>query len=165
MKEINIFGTERSVPHTKTKIGTRAVIMENGKLLLSHEEIGDYWMLPGGGMEDGETPEECCIREVAEETGYQAEPLREFLVINEYYGEYRYVCHCFICAVTGRGEQRLTEIERSRRMVAEWAPLSFFVETVSRYREYEGINEAKRSAYLREYTAITEYIKENESHV
>ena len=74
MKEINIFGAERSFPHPKTTIGTRAAIMENGKLLLSHEGLGDYWMLPVGGMEDGETPEKCCIREVAED------PISEMLL-------------------------------------------------------------------------------------
>ncbi|MEK5482742.1 MULTISPECIES: NUDIX hydrolase [unclassified Viridibacillus] len=26
--------------------------------------------MPSGGIEQGETPEECCIREVKEETGY-----------------------------------------------------------------------------------------------
>jgi 8-oxo-dGTP pyrophosphatase MutT (NUDIX family) len=28
------------------------------------------WNFPGGGIEAGETPEEACIREVKEETGY-----------------------------------------------------------------------------------------------
>jgi 8-oxo-dGTP pyrophosphatase MutT (NUDIX family) len=29
------------------------------------------WSVPSGGIEPGETPEECCVREVWEETGYK----------------------------------------------------------------------------------------------
>ena len=33
------------------------------------------WTLPGGGIEAGEGPAECCVREVAEETGYHVRVL------------------------------------------------------------------------------------------
>lgn len=29
------------------------------------------WSIPGGGKEQGETYEQCCVREVVEETGYE----------------------------------------------------------------------------------------------
>lgn len=41
-------------------------------LLIQHREnIGgrSYWLLPGGGREGDETPEQCLAREVSEETG------------------------------------------------------------------------------------------------
>lgn len=34
------------------------------------------WAVPAGGKEPGETSEQCCIREVYEETGYEAEIIR-----------------------------------------------------------------------------------------
>ena len=34
------------------------------------------WTMPGGGAELTETPEETMVREVAEESGYQVEPVR-----------------------------------------------------------------------------------------
>jgi 8-oxo-dGTP diphosphatase len=51
-----------------------AVIMRDGRLLMVHERSrrsggGEWWTLPGGGVEPGETPEEAVRREVFEETG------------------------------------------------------------------------------------------------
>lgn len=49
------------------------MIIRDGQVLLTHYQTGALggWTLPGGGLETGESPAECCIREVAEETGYQ----------------------------------------------------------------------------------------------
>ena len=48
-----------------------AIIINKGSLLLMHRKKPDreYYVLPGGSVESGETPEEACIREVKEETG------------------------------------------------------------------------------------------------
>jgi 8-oxo-dGTP pyrophosphatase MutT (NUDIX family) len=48
-----------------------AIIRNDRMLLIKHHEYAtghDYWVIPGGGREDGETEEECVIREVKEET-------------------------------------------------------------------------------------------------
>ena len=40
-------------------------------LLIRHQRHADgssYWLLPGGGLEEGETPEACLLREMKEET-------------------------------------------------------------------------------------------------
>lgn len=55
-----------------------AVIVRDGHVLMVRERRRDadgrrlgieYWTLPGGGIEDGESSEAAVIREVAEETG------------------------------------------------------------------------------------------------
>ena len=57
-----------------------AVIVDQGKLLLIHrvKESEDYWVLPGGSVEEDETPEEACCREVREEVGLEIEILKLF---------------------------------------------------------------------------------------
>jgi 8-oxo-dGTP diphosphatase len=50
------------------RIAVSALIFEEGRVLLAHRRDIDWWNLPGGGMEVGETVEEALHREVFEET-------------------------------------------------------------------------------------------------
>jgi len=51
-------------------IGVFAIIFDNKqRVLLAHRRDYDLWNLPGGGLESGEAPWECVLREVKEETG------------------------------------------------------------------------------------------------
>lgn len=159
MKEIEILGANRFEAFTKTRTGCRAVILREGKILLSHETGTGWWLVPGGGLEQGETPEECCIREVEEETGVLVKPLRQFLTLYEYYEEYRYISHYFICEITGRGQMHLTENEAARGLEPAWLPLSETIELFSKHQSYADTNEEKRGSYQREYTALTEFLQ------
>jgi ADP-ribose pyrophosphatase YjhB (NUDIX family) len=51
-----------------------AVIVHGERLLVIHRRKNgtEYFTLPGGGVEDGETVEQACLREVLEETGLEA---------------------------------------------------------------------------------------------
>ena len=42
----------------------------DGKVILVKRRDCPVWVLPGGKIDDGETPEEAIIRETKEETGY-----------------------------------------------------------------------------------------------
>ncbi|WP_343161219.1 NUDIX hydrolase [Halogeometricum sp. CBA1124] len=50
--------------------GVAALVERDGEVLLVHQR--DRWVLPGGGVEDGESREEALVREVREETGLEA---------------------------------------------------------------------------------------------
>ncbi|RAQ94814.1 NUDIX domain-containing protein [Thermogemmatispora tikiterensis] len=54
------------------RVGVFALIFDDeGRVLLVHRNDIDWWNLPGGGMELGETVEEAMRREVREETGLE----------------------------------------------------------------------------------------------
>jgi len=52
----------------KKIVASGPVIMEDGKLLVSKDSKDDFYKIPGGTVEEGETLKQCCIREVKEET-------------------------------------------------------------------------------------------------
>ena len=48
-------------------IASGPVIIENGKLLVNKDGKDDFYKIPGGRVEEGESFEEACIRETKEE--------------------------------------------------------------------------------------------------
>jgi 8-oxo-dGTP diphosphatase len=56
------------IPTTRVSV---VVIGDDGKILLVRHRKGSrqYWVLPGGRLEYGETFDECAVRELKEETG------------------------------------------------------------------------------------------------
>ena len=53
MKTVDILGANRFETYTKTRDGSRAVIVRDGMILLTHELNSGWYLLPGGGMEEG----------------------------------------------------------------------------------------------------------------
>ncbi|MBP5489213.1 MAG: serine hydrolase [Lachnospiraceae bacterium] len=158
MKTVEILGANRFETDTKTREGCRAIIVQDGKILLTHELNSGWWLIPGGGLEEGETPEGCVVREVEEETGYLVRPLRRFLFLCEYYEEYRYPGYFFICEVTGTGQMKLTDAEKRRGVQPEWIPLQDAIDLFSKHESYADVSEEKRGSYQREYMALREYM-------
>lgn len=57
------------------RVSAKGVVLMGGKILLVRK-INGMWDLPGGRLEAGEAPEEALVREVREETGILARPIR-----------------------------------------------------------------------------------------
>ena len=154
MKIIEIIGENYSGSTVRTRAGCRCIVIENGMLLMSYEAANGIWMLPGGGIEDGETPRECCIREVAEETGAVVRPSECLLEIDEYYEDVKYVNMYFTGTVTGKTAARLIEAERRAGMEPRRIPLGDALAIFAGHAAYAGKDEMTRGMYLREYTAL-----------
>ncbi len=60
------------------------VVTEDEKILLVRHRKGtrQYWVLPGGRLEYGETFHECAVREIQEETGLDVE-VDDFVFLSE----------------------------------------------------------------------------------
>src|SRR5579884_522039 len=62
----------RAMPDMRS--GSFAIILDAaGAVLLCHRTDIDLWNLPGGGVEDGESPWDAAVRETREEVGLEIE--------------------------------------------------------------------------------------------
>jgi len=58
-------------PNTIYRVTVKAFITDENNKILVVKEKQDFWSLPGGGLEHGESPEECIKREIKEEIGLE----------------------------------------------------------------------------------------------
>ncbi len=159
MKYKKIVGKNYVGDYTKTRIACRGIIVPDGKLLLSYEKERDFFMLPGGGLEKGETEAECCIREVSEETGNAITVSPCILELDEYYTDQRFRTFYFFGTVTGQTERHLTKEEVLFGLKPVYMPIEDALSIFSKYGEYDE-NGGKYGSYLREYTALTTVLEE-----
>lgn len=157
MKELDLYISRRRVESPRVREACRGIVVREGLLLLSYERNTDQWFLPGGGMEPGESREECCVRELAEETGFAVRPLAQLLTIREHCGQWRYITHYFPCEVTGLTPRSLTAEEAENGLEPRWLPVGEAVSIFSRFADYAG-EPMKLGSYRRETAALSVYL-------
>ena len=59
-----------------TNLAVNVAVIQDGKILLTKREDFETWVLPSGGVEDGESLAQAAIRETKEETGIDVELIR-----------------------------------------------------------------------------------------
>ncbi len=67
--------------HVMAKIGQYVLILQNGKILLLKRAGSDSWSLPGGRLNEEDTPREAVKREIEEETGLSIDNLHPYEVL------------------------------------------------------------------------------------
>ncbi|WP_461629488.1 NUDIX hydrolase [Labilibaculum euxinus] len=70
------FVFNRDVGYQTPKVGVRAMIFKNDKILLVKEIMDNKWSPPGGYADNGMLPSEIAINEVKEESGFDVKPIR-----------------------------------------------------------------------------------------
>ena len=78
----------------------------------------DWWEIPGGKIEVGETPEECIIREIREELATEVKAEKVLGTIEYDYPAFHLKMHCILCSIVS-GKLELLEHENSRWLTKE----------------------------------------------
>ena len=143
MKVIEIIGKNYFGSYRNVRVGCRAIIKKDDLILMSYGKKIDQYMIPGGGLEEGETEIECVKREIQEETGFIIDADECVLEIDEYYED-----------IKGEGTIKLTTAEKEAGMEPKWINIQDILSIYSKHELYRDSDEMRRGMYLREYTAL-----------
>ncbi|MCI5520781.1 MAG: NUDIX hydrolase [Treponema sp.] len=136
----------------------RGIVVHESKVLLGYEEKNNKYIIPGGGLEEGETYEQCCERELLEETGMQVRAKEEYLEIGELFLDWNHINHYFVCElIKDTGSINLTKTEKEAGCTFKWLTMEEALNIFGRYEDYPKTNIADFGLYRREYFALKEY--------
>ena len=116
------------------KLSTLCYIEKDNRYLMLHRTVKendvnkDKWIGVGGHFEDRESPEECLLREVWEETGFILTSYKYRGLVTFVYGEdtVEYMSLYTADGFTGERQSEHVWIIRTRRKVSERTVLRYF---------------------------------------
>jgi len=103
----------------RTGIRSSAIIIKGNKILLIHRVNNgeEYWVFPGGAVEDNATPEETVAREVNEETGLNCVKIKFAFFQQNFQNGNKHPF--YLCSVKGK-EIKLGGPEAKRNFSDNW---------------------------------------------
>ena len=108
----------------RIRLGARGIIIrEDGKIAIFNKSNKNEYKLPGGGIENNESPEEAFKREVLEETGCIVEITDKLGVVEEYRCaiNFKQISHIFVGKVIEDTKQlHVTEKEKEEGARLLW---------------------------------------------
>ena len=78
----------------------------------------DWWEIPGGKIEQGETPEECIVREIREELATEIKAEKVLGMVEYDYPAFHLTMHCILCTIVS-GDLKLLEHENAKWLSKE----------------------------------------------
>jgi 8-oxo-dGTP diphosphatase len=108
----------------KNRHAARAVLADpEGRIALLHVQKLGFYKLPGGGLEDGETPSAALVRECLEETGCRITLNEPFATVEEWrkLHQLRQYSSCFLAHTDGhKGEPAFDQGESALDFKLIW---------------------------------------------
>jgi 8-oxo-dGTP pyrophosphatase MutT (NUDIX family) len=128
---------ERFEHHTVTlpAAAMTVVLNDDGDHVLMawrHRFVPDVWSweLPGGLLDEGETPAETAAREVEEETGYRPRSVEHLVTLEPMVGTVRSPHHVFLA----RGAECVADPSEANEGAFEWVPVADVPELIEKGR-------------------------------
>ena len=112
MKTISVSG---AVIIRTREVSTGSTTVIKKEVFATQRGYGDYkdwWEIPGGKIEEGETPEQCIEREIKEELATEVHAEKILGVVEYDYPAFHLTMHCILCTIVS-GKLELLEHENA----------------------------------------------------
>lgn len=153
-----VLGVDHGFSLAKPRLTARAILRDRqNRYAVAYERKFHLYVLPGGGLEEGETPLEALKREVLEETGCLCDEATELGKIceNRAHQDYTVVSHFYVVTTNGPVQtQQLTAKEKDDGIELQWHTLQEVMDligTSARETKQQKFLQARDMAALRAY--------------